>query len=276
MKRKWRYIDESNVSASYGLGADEFIMTTCSTPILRLYTYKNYSVLAGRFQDLRAEIDIAKCESIGYDYNRRLTGGGAIIMGEDQLGLCLAAPANYFSWKHVRELYHMLALPVIESLRSFGIDACFRAKNDLEVNGKKIAGLGIHLDALGNFHFHTSLLLDLDIRNMLSVLNIPVQKLDDKRMINSVDQRMTTVRKETGKQITLTELKASIKNSFQLHSQIEWNEIPFSNSEKEGIKKIEEERYMNSDWIFQRSAQEDMDGMSLKKLKPDCLGLTLH
>ena len=271
MKKKWRYINEVNVNASYGLGADEYLMANSESPTLRLYTYKNYSVLAGRFQDIRTEIDIDKCEALGNDYNRRLTGGGAIIMGEDQLGICFAVPANYFSWKQIRELYELLSSPIIGSLQNFGIAASFRSKNDLEVNGKKIAGLGIHLDPQGNFHFHSSLLLDLDIKDMLSVLNIPSQKFEDKRMINSVEQRMTTVRKEIGKQISMAELKASIKNSFQQYFQIEWNEIPFSNKEKVGINKIETDRYLNSEWIFQRSAQEDMDGMSLKKTKAGLL-----
>ena len=47
-----------------------------------------------------------------------------------------------------------------------GIAASFRGKNDLEVAGRKIAGLGIHRDASGGLLFHASLLLDLDVALM--------------------------------------------------------------------------------------------------------------
>ncbi len=144
----WRYIEEHQVSASYGLGVDEFLMdqhtSSSDNPVsLRLYTYKNYSALSGRFQDLSAEIDIEQCSNDGFGYSRRLTGGGAIIMGEKQLGICLAAPSSAFSWNHVRELYELFSTPIIQTLNELGIDASFRSKNDLEVGSKKIAGLGV-------------------------------------------------------------------------------------------------------------------------------------
>jgi lipoate-protein ligase A len=44
-----------------------------------------------------------------------------------------------------------------------GTEAKFRSRNDLEVNGKKIAGLGVHVSATGDIQFHTSLLVDLDV-----------------------------------------------------------------------------------------------------------------
>ena len=61
---------------------------------------------------------------------------------------------------------------MIRALRELGIHAKFRAKNDLEVDGRKIAGLGVYYDASGAMMFHTSLLVDLDISLMLRVLEI--------------------------------------------------------------------------------------------------------
>lgn len=271
MKKVIRYIDEYDVTASYGLAGDEYLMNQGMNPSLRLYTYRNYCALAGRFQEVNAEIDIEACKELDYDVNRRLTGGGAIIMGKDQLGICFTASSALFKWNHIRELYQQLAVPVIGAIRSFGIEASFRAKNDLEVAGKKIAGLGIHLDQNSNFHFHTSLLLDLDIRAMLRVLKIPIQKLEDKRMIQSVEQRMTTIRRESGRRIEMSELKDAIKQSFASHFQFELIETPITSEEHSEIERIERDRYLASDWIFQRSAQEDMDGMSLRKTKAGLL-----
>ena len=268
--KNWRYIEEHNVSASYGLGVDEFLMDqnvkSRTNPIsLRLYTYKNYSALSGRFQDISAEIDIEKCRSEGFGYSRRLTGGGAIIMGEKQLGICLAAPSSAFEWKHIRELYELFSKPIIQTLQELGIDASFRSKNDLEVGSKKIAGLGVYLSPEGNIQFHTSLLLDMDIPAMMSVLKIPIQKYSDKKKINSVSQRLTTISKELNREVSIQEVVSLIRKNFSLQFGIALFEESLSRSEKSQVEKIEKDRYLNDDWIFQNSPQADMTGMSLKK-----------
>ena len=265
----WRYIDEENVDASYGLAVDEFIMSNSEKntfdATLRLYSYKNYSALCGRFQDMNAEINIESCKSNGFQYGRRLTGGGAIIMGEQQLGICLATHTSKFNFQHSRELYRNFSEPVINVLRDLEITAGFRAKNDLEVNGKKIAGLGIYIDELGGLQFHCSLLLDLDIREMLKVLNIPIQKYSDKKLIQSIEERITTINRESRYTVDIRELKKRIKESFSTRFETSFITQPISQFERDSIAGIEQLRYLNDEWNFQRSPQKDMTGMSLLK-----------
>jgi len=232
---------------------------------LRLYNYRDHCVLAGRFQDINAEIDIDACKNNGYEFGRRLTGGGAILMGSGQLGICFATSSKAFEWENVRELYHKFSAPVIEALALLGIEATFRSKNDLEVNGKKIAGLGAHVSAEGAIQFHTSLLIDLDISQMLKVLKIPIQKYSDKRKISSVEQRITTISRELGRTISKSEVIDTIKYCFAQKFEIELVEEPFSPDEEKRIAILEQERYLSENWIFQRSPQSDMTGMSLKK-----------
>ncbi len=267
---KFRYIQETNTTASYGLAADEYLMNyhqkNADFPAtLRLYNYQNYAVLAGRFQDINAEIDIEACKKSDFQFGRRLTGGGAILMGSEQLGICFATSSKVFEWENIRELYHKFSAPVISALHKLGIDAKFRSKNDLEVNGKKIAGLGVHVDAEGAIQFHTSLLIDLDISQMLKVLKIPIQKYSDKRKISSVEQRITTITRELGKDISRKEVIDAIKLSFANAFAVEFVSEEFTPKEKQSISLLEQKRYLSDDWVFQRSPQSDMTGMSLKK-----------
>ena len=267
---RFRYIQDSNSSASYGLAADEYLMQYHQNEsefpaTLRLYNYRDHCVLAGRFQDINAEIDIDTCKENGFEFGRRLTGGGAILMGSGQLGICFATSSKVFEWENVRELYHKFSAPVIEALALLGIEAKFRSKNDLEVNGKKIAGLGVHVSAEGAIQFHTSLLIDLDISQMLKVLKIPIQKYSDKRKISSVEQRITTISKELGRNITRREVIETIKHCFAQKFEIDFFNESFSTGEKLRIAQLEQKRYLLEDWIFQRSPQSDMTGMSLKK-----------
>ena len=276
-KKYWRYIEEDGVTASYGLATDEFLMSYGLTddakyPVsLKLYTYRDHCALAGRFQDIRAEIDTANCEEAGIGYSRRLTGGGAIIMGKDQLGICLTASGKYFQWEHVRELYHLFSKPVISALQEMGINAQFRSKNDLEVNGKKIAGLGVHISPENTLQFHTSLLIDLDTSAMLKILKIPIQKFSDKRMTASIEQRLTTIRRETGRTVTLEVVRQTIKKHFEAFFEVSMDHVPVDDAEKKAIRKLEKKRYLDPAWVFQYSPQEDMTGMGLKKTKAGLL-----
>ena len=267
---KYRYIQEDNTSASYGLAADEYLMeyhqNGAQFPAsLRLYNYRDYAVLAGRFQAIDAEIDLEACKRYGFEYGRRLTGGGAIIMGSGQLGICFATTSKAFEWENVRELYYIFSAPVIEALKFLGIDAKFSSKNDLEVNGKKIAGLGVHVSASGAIQFHTSLLVDLDIEDMLKVLKIPIQKYSDKKKISSVEQRITTISRELGKKVELAKVIDVVKHCFAEAFDTDFIEEPFTAIEKQEISRLEKTRYLLEEWIFQNSPQSDMTGMSLKK-----------
>ncbi|HHM21871.1 MAG TPA: lipoate--protein ligase family protein [Bacteroidetes bacterium] len=265
----WRYIKENSVSAARGLATDEFLMETYSDKnhadaTLRLYTYKNYCTLVGRFQNIHAELNLETIRLSGFQYSRRLTGGGAIIMGEEQLGLCLAT-ANTFNSENTRELYHIFSTPVLNALEQLGIKAKFHGKNDLVVNGKKIAGLGIHVNPKGAIQFHTSLLVGLDIPLMLKVLKIPLQKIGDKKQIHKVEQRITTVSKELNRNISTGEVRQLVARNFEKYFNIKLIEKPINDFEKKAIEKLAAQKYHNDDWIFQNSPQPDMTGMGLKK-----------
>jgi lipoate-protein ligase A len=270
-KSAWRYIDEDQVSAAYGLASDEYLMQSHTAAnnafpaTLKLYTYRDHCALCGRFQDLRAEIDLDACRALDVEFGRRLTGGGAILMGRDQLGICFSTNSSSFRWNHIRELYQLFSEPIIAALASFGISARFRSKNDLESGGKKIAGLGIHISAEGGIQFHASVLLDLDIPRMLHVLKIPAQKISDKKMVHSIEGRMTTICRESPSEVSMPQLKQSILEAFQRAFAHDVTNLPFSSVEKNAISVLVNERYSSDEWLYLNTPQQDMDGMSLKK-----------
>src|SRR6266545_7600244 len=94
----WRLITDDGVSASFGLAADEVLAQRVgagtSIPTLRLYTYQSHCALIGRFQNVENEVRVQCCRANSIPINRRPTGGGAIIMGADQLGVALTLPGR--------------------------------------------------------------------------------------------------------------------------------------------------------------------------------------
>jgi lipoate-protein ligase A len=211
----WRLIHDEGVPAAAGLATDEALMLRYArdhepaeeAATMRLYTYRPHCALIGRYQDLEAEVDIDACRRRGIEVARRPTGGGAIIMGPGQLGVAVTtrAPAGIGP----RDLLRQYAGGIVTGLARLGVAARFRGKNDLEVAGRKIAGLGLYVDDRGALLFHASVLADLDVSLMLSVLRIPGAKLADKGAAR-VHERVTTVSRECGRRFAGLDLRDAI------------------------------------------------------------------
>ena len=258
----WRYLCEDRVSDSYGLAADEAMALrvgeNLSPPVLRLYTYRSCSALVGRFQRIENELNLEFCREQKMSVNRRPTGGGAILMGEDQLGVALML-RDWNGCKAPRELMRHFASALCEGLLVFGVNAQFRGKNDLEVEGRKIGGLGIHSNASGGYLLHCSLLVDLDVPLMLRALNVPVEKLEA-RQLKSIEGRITTVRRELKKDTSLNEVRDKIRRAFSSYFGVEFEQSCYSPEEKKAIGEMESSRYLNKDWIYQKVDVPDLSG----------------
>ena len=264
----WRYIKNDNVIASAGLAADE-VLANCSgagtsLPTLRLYTYQPCA-LVGRFQIIENELNLNYCVENKIPINRRPTGGGAIIMGQDQLGVALVIPGKSDeTYAHVRERMAQFSQGIISGLATLGIEVEFRRKNDLEVNGKKIAGLGLHKTATNGLLFHASLLVDLDVPFMLNVLKTPFEKISDKE-ISTVSERTTTVRREIDTNLNINELRTIILNGYRNAFQVDIQKGDFTKSELEEIHQLEKDKYRKRDWIFQTTDVLDATGKDVVK-----------
>lgn len=262
----WRLITDDNVSASFGLAADETLTRRAgsgeSQPTLRLYTYRSHCALVGRFQRAENELHIDYCRDHGIAINRRPTGGGAIIMGADQLAVALAIPGRgENAYGNARVLMTHFAEGLRLALQQLGIEAQFRQKNDLEVNGRKIAGLGLHRTSTGGLLFHASLLVDLDLELMLRVLSTPLEKLSDKG-IRTVAARTSTVRRELGSAMPMDEVRQNVARCYSAAFNAVLVESGFLADELTAIATLEKEKYVTPEWIFQTTAVEDSTGVA--------------
>ncbi len=260
----WRYLADEGVGAAAGLATDEALMLRHGRDhqpsfdaTLRLYTYRSHCALVGRYQNLEDEVDLEACATRAVQHGRRPTGGGAILMGAGQLGVavCTRAPAGIAP----KDLLSRYADGVIAGLARLGIDAAFRSKNDLEVGGRKIAGLGLYIDDRGALLFHTSLLADLDIALMLEVLKIPGAKLSDKA-VERVADRMTTVSRELGCTVTALDIRDEVRAGFASALGLELCRREIEVTEEERRDALIRDKYADHEWIHQRSPLADARG----------------
>ena len=268
MNGSWRLLADDGVGAAEGLALDEALMGRYargepdSTPTLRLYSYRDHCALVGRYQNLEAEIDVAACRRTGTQVNRRPTGGGAIIMGSGQLGIAYLDRAP--SGGRPRQIIEEFSAAVAAGLGRLGIESEFRGKNDLEVKGRKIAGLGLYADRDGAMLFHASVLADLDVELMVQLLRIPAAKLAD-RALAAVNERVTTVTAETGTRWDATKLRPAIAAGFSTTFGVDLEPGTPDAQEQSRAEALAAGRYRSRSWLNERSVATDTSGSALLK-----------
>jgi lipoate---protein ligase len=269
MSDSWRLLTHDGVGAAAGLALDEALLAgyardadPANEPTLRLYTYRSHCALVGRYQHLEAEVDLDACRRTGTGWSRRPTGGGAIVMGAGQLGVAVAtrAPAD----QNPRALLARYAEGIVAGLAELGIEATFAGKNDLSVNGRKIAGLGLYLEPGGGLLFHSSILADLDIGFMLEVLNIPAAKLGDKA-VAAVAERITTVSREIGRTVAGADIRDVIAIGFAKALGVDLRAGTTTPAEEARAAVLEGERYGSEAWCNESSPQPDATATSVFK-----------
>jgi lipoate-protein ligase A len=154
------------------------------------------TALIGRHQALSREVRVAHCRAHGIGLVRRITGGGAIYFDEGQLGWSLVFARATLPLASLTELARAICEAAAAGLSTLGIDARYRPRNDIEVQGRKLSGTGGFFDG-DTLFYQGTVLIDLDPRRMLDALNVPEAKLA-RRGLDCAAQRIVTLRELLG------------------------------------------------------------------------------
>ena len=280
MEDYWRLFKnlQTSVSTAQGLAVDDTLPQSValrnSPPTLHLYTFIP-SVIVGKYQDIEAALNLDRCQARGIEYNRRSTGGGTVIMGPDIVALGLGINMDHPGLKKgVGGVFESLSAVLIRALKKFGVEAYFQPKNDLEVNGKKIAGLSAASETGNSLLFHTSFLVDFDIPLMTDIMSTPMIKLQDKGY-NCFSQRMTTLRDEVGWQVPVANVMDAIQQSFEEEFHIRFKKDSPDQWENESISRYVKERYTKHEWIFSHKHPRARMGIGQLKAKAGLLEIYL-
>jgi lipoate-protein ligase A len=171
------------------------------------------TALIGRHQDLSREIDLDYCKTNGVGTVRRITGGGAIYLDEGQLGWELVFNRKSLGIAALPELAEAICNAAAAGFKELGVDAKFRPRNDIEVDGRKISGTGGFFDG-DVLIYQGTVLVDMNAQQMVSALNVPDSKLA-KRDLDSAAQRVITLKELLGEELPdLDTIKTALVNGF--------------------------------------------------------------
>jgi len=190
------------------------------------------TALVGRHQALSQEVDVPYCRARGVGIVRRITGGGAIYLDEGQLGWGLVFHRRALGAATLPELARDICLAVAAGLRRLGVDARYRPRNDIEVDGRKISGTGGFFDG-ETLIYQGTVLVDMDPAAMVAALRVPRAKLE-KRQLDSAAQRVVTLRELLGPTTpALPAIQQALLEGFAERFEVEWGVESLSAEEEE-------------------------------------------
>ena len=170
------------------------------------------TALIGRHQALSREIRVDYCRANGVDIARRITGGGAIYFDEGQLGWELVFHRSTLRIGSLEDLAREICEAAAAGLRTLGVDARYRPRNDIEVGGRKLSGTGGFFDG-DTLFYQGTVLIDLDAARMAAALNVAQAKLA-KRALDSAAQRVVTLKELLGAAPPIGAVKHALLEGF--------------------------------------------------------------
>ena len=187
------------------MGIEALVIVSPQSPLVSI----------GYFQDAEKEVDIPYCKASGIPFMRREVGGGATYLDENQIFYQLIwRKDNPRFPKAIQETFEWFSEAPVETYRTFGIEAEYRAINDIVTKeGRKIAGEGGG-DIGECMVFVGGILLDFDYNAMTKILKVPDEKFRDK-VFKTMEENLTTMKRELGTVPPREEVVAVLKEKFE-------------------------------------------------------------
>ncbi|EGV00471.1 lipoate--protein ligase [Mycoplasmopsis columbina] len=211
--------------------------------ILLIYQHSN-AIIVGNNQNTREEINRQYVQENKIELARRLSGGGAVYHDSGNVNF------SFITDYDQKGGYERFLTPIISFLRSLGLNAEFKGRNDLLVNDAKVSGNAQYLSK-NRIVSHGTLLFKVDLTKLSNALNPSKIKYESKG-IQSIRKRVTNIWDELENKIDVEEFISRLINYFIEHNNAIYEEIPYAKYQKD--LEILKAKFSSEDWIYNKAA----------------------
>lgn len=261
------------------LALEEYLFETLPAGEGLLMLWQNRdAVIVGKYQNTAEEINAAYVRDHCIAVVRRLSGGGAVYHDLGGLNYTLItdeeSPADGESGEEL--IWQKYMTPVLSVLAGYGLKAEFSGRNDILIEGKKIAGCAQYARG-GRMLHHGCILFDSDLSKVSQALSPGEAKFVSKSD-KSVASRVTTICAclATADRIPdVADFRADLREAYRkwsaaadtdsvmldrgaaasaggtLHGAAE-RFLPYelSDADLAAVRKLQEEKYSTWEWNF--------------------------
>ncbi|UFJ42943.1 lipoate--protein ligase family protein [Brevibacillus humidisoli] len=274
---QWRYVLTKAMSPEMNMAVDEAILTLHSEgkvpPTVRFYTWEPATLSIGYFQKAEKEIDTTAVKQLGLGFVRRPTGGRAVLHDQELTYSVIVSERHPRMPTSVTEAYKIISMGLLHGFQELGLraemvslateeekakysspgsSACFDSPSwyELVVEGKKVAG-SAQTRQKGVILQHGSILLDMDVDLLFSLLRFPSERVKQ-RMMDSFREKAVTINEVSGAQVGLDQAIDAFFAGFASGLGVELIEQPLTDEELALAEELSRTRYATPEWNFRR------------------------
>lgn len=274
-----KYIESKSTDPYFNLALEEYVFEKLPEDDGYFMLWQNANtIVIGKYQNAAEEVNQQVVDEKKIRVARRLSGGGAVYHDMGNLNFTFVVDKRDMEGLNFR----MFILPIVETLKSFGVDAEFNGRNDITIGGRKFSGNSQYIKR-GRVMHHGCIMLDSNMADVVSALNVKAAKFQSKN-VKSVKSRVTTINANAEKKITMDEFKSALKAHILGDCSIE----PYELSERDikEIERLRDEKYATWEWNYGKAAKYEMTredkfgaglvtvNMTVKSGKIEVIGIT--
>jgi lipoate-protein ligase A len=245
----WQLIGPLALTANENLALDEVLTERVGKgirkPTLRLWQFTDASVILGRFQSVRNEVNVEVAEANGVNIVRRITGGGAILaLPEGAISYSIYVPDAFVQGMSFSESYEMFDSWVIGALGELGVNAWYQGLNDITSDAGKLGGAA-QARKHGAVLHHTVIAYGMNQELLGQVLRVGMEKLSDKG-IRSVEKRVGPLQQQT--QLDREDIIHHLIGYFR--SQYGLTDNQLTADEEAEMQRLVKDKFATRDWVY--------------------------
>lgn len=217
-----------------------------------LFYINRPSIIIGKHQNTIEEINQEYVKDHNIQIVRRLSGGGAVYHDLGNLNFSFITKDDGQSFHN----FLKFTQPVIDALRSMGVNAELSGRNDLQVGEQKISG-NAQFATRGRMFSHGTLMFNLNLDDVQASLNANPEKFKSKST-KSVRSRVANISDLMDGSMTIEEFRSELLRAIFNMDPQDVPQYHLTEADWEKIHQISKERYQNWEWNYGLSPESNV------------------
>ena len=235
-------IYQTSTDPYFNLAAEEYFLKNFQDDFFMLWRSRP-TVVVGKHQNALAEINHDFVRAHQIPVARRLSGGGTVFHDLGNL--------NFTFIRNVEKIqevnFKVFTFPIVEALKTLGVEAYTTGRNDLLIDGKKISGNAEHVHKNRVLH-HGTLLYNSQLDALKGALKVDLSKFEDKS-VQSNRSEVTNIADYLPKPMRVEDFGNQLFS--EISKQISGSQIYIpTEADLAAIQKLSDEKYRTWEWIF--------------------------
>ena len=271
----WRLLDSGANDGYSNMAVDEAILLAAqdheAPPTLRFYAWQPACLSIGTFQSTASDVDIDACAAKGIDWVRRPTGGRAILHDREVTYSVIAQQDDSRVAGDIMQSYHRISQGLLAGLQRLGVNAdlapsaipatasgasqpaaCFAAPShhEIMVGGRKLIGSAQRRQGTCLLQ-HGSVLLDLDVNKLISVLRFPDAQAQA-TVKHRVQTESVTLSRLLGRRLEYADVVPALVEGFAAALDLALVPGSLSPWEAEAAARLRRDKYSADEWRYRK------------------------